>query len=178
MVDDMNKTIQGNPADAGQGAHDTNQTADNVTQQQKTFTQEELEKIIAERLKREREKYKDYEQFKKAAEELQKIKTEQEKLQAKLAEYERQLLEKEREAAEARLEATKLRILDEMGLPKSWANRIFGTTEEEIRQDVEELKKLLNIQPSKIGSGTNPSQKNNFDEIKTLDDALRLYYKK
>lgn len=94
--------------------------------------------------------------------------TEQEKLQAKLAEYERQLLEKEREAAEARLEATKLRILDEMGLPKSWASRIFGTTEEEIRQDAEELKKLLGINKT-IGTGTNPSGGGNVPkDIDTL----------
>ncbi len=157
MADDIKTNA--NPVDAGQGTDNQQQTADN-TQQTKTFTQEELERILAERLKREREKYKDYDELKKAAEELQKIKesqmSEQEKLQAKLAEYERQLLEKEREAAEARLEATKLRILDEMGLPKSWANRIFGTTEEEIRQDAEELKRLLGTAGKTVGSGTNP----------------------
>ncbi|MGB9613895.1 MAG: capsid assembly scaffolding protein Gp46 family protein [Fervidobacterium sp.] len=159
MADDvLNKVTQDNPADAVQDAQTQTQTAD--TQQTKTFTQEELDRIINERLERERKKYADYNNLKKAAEELQKIKesqmTEQEKLQAKLAEYERQLLEKEREAAEARLETTKLRILDEMGLPKSWANRIFGTTEEEIRQDAEDLKRLLGTAIKTVGSGTNP----------------------
>lgn len=158
----MNKTIQDNPADAGQDTQ-TQQTADNVTQQQsKTFTQEELEKIIAERLKREREKYKDYEQLKKAAEELQKIKesqmSEQEKLQMRLAEIEREKLERERELAELKTALVKQKVLTELGLPLSLADRIFGTTEEEIRQDAEELKKLLGLQANtKIGAGTNPA---------------------
>jgi hypothetical protein len=130
------------------------------TTQQKTFTQEELERIIAERLRREREKYKDYNELKKAAEELQKLKeaqmTEQEKLQAKLAEMEKAKMELELKLQEAQLEKMKLHILDELGLPKVWANRIFGTTEEEIRQDAEELKKLLGVSSKPIGGGTNP----------------------
>lgn len=146
-----------NPGDGGQG--------DVQSQPEKTFTQEELNRIIEERLRREREKYKDYAELKKLAEEYQKLKeaqmSETERLQAKLAEYERQLLEKEREAAEARVEALKLRVLDEMGLPKAWASRIFGTTEEEIRQDAEELKKLLGAQGKPIGGPTNPGQTDN-----------------
>lgn len=141
-----------NPGDGGQG-NDQNPPV-------KTFTQEELERILAERLKREREKYKDYDELKKAAEELKKLKeaqmSETEKLQAKLADYERQLLEKELALQEAQLESLKLKILDEMGLPKAWASRIFGTTEEEIRQDAEELKKLLGTAGKTVGSGTNP----------------------
>jgi len=128
----------------------------------KTFTQEELNKIIDERLKREREKYKDYSELKKIADEYKKIKeaemTEQEKLQQKLSEYERTLLDKEREAEELRVELLKVRILDEMGLPKTWAKRIFGTNEEEIRQDAEELKKMLGTpKPTQIGTGSNPA---------------------
>lgn len=152
MADDPNVQNQDSPR-----AGDQNQDGQ---QPGKTFTQAELEAILSDRLKREREKYKDYADLKKAAEEYQKLResqmSEQEKLQAKLAEYERQLLEKEREAAEARLESLKLRVLDEMGLPKAWAQRIFGTTEEEIRQDAEELKRLLGTAGRAIGSGTNP----------------------
>jgi len=146
-----------NPA-PGDGKQGNNQGGN---QPEKTFTQAELEAIIADRLKREREKYKDYAELKKAAEEYQKLKesqmSETEKLQARLAEYERILLEKEREAAEARLESLKLRILDEMGLPKAWASRVFGTTEEEIKNDIAELKNLLGGQNKTVGSGTNPA---------------------
>ena len=156
MADDLNTQNQGSQQ-AGDQTQDGQQPG-------KTFTQAELDAIIAERLKREREKYKDYADLKKAAEEYQKLKesqmSEQEKLQAKLAEYERQILEKEREAAEARLESLRLKILDEMGLPKAWATRIFGTTEEEIRQDAEELKRLLGTGKT-VGGGTNPPTTNN-----------------
>lgn len=165
MADDMNKQ-QSNPADAGQDNSNT-QTADN-TQQQKTFTQEELERILSERLKREREKYKDYDELRKAAEEYKKIKeaqmSEQEKLQMRLAEIEREKLERERELAELKMSMTKQKVLSELGLPLSLADRVFGETEEEIRQDAEELKKLfgLQMQPKQVGSATNPAGGGNY----------------
>lgn len=147
--------------------------------QEKTFTQAELEAVLADRLRREREKYKDYADLKKMAEEYKKLKesqmSETEKLQAKLAEYERQLLEKEREIAEARMESLKLKVLDEMGLPKSWASRIFGTTEEEIKQDAEELKKLLGVQGKPVGSGTNPANPgNNQAQVFTREQLKKM----
>lgn len=177
MTDDtknLNQTNpEPNPGDGGQG----NQ-GNQGNQPEKTFTQAELDAIIADRLKREREKYKDYAELKKMAEEYQKLKeaqmSETEKLQAKLAEYERQLLEKEREAAEARLESLKLRILDEMGLPKAWASRIFGTTEEEIRQDAEELKKLLGTPGKPVGGGTNPVNTGNQSQVFTREQLKKM----
>ncbi|MCL6611184.1 MAG: DUF4355 domain-containing protein [Peptococcaceae bacterium] len=176
MADDNKNQNLTNPGqdqnlgDGGQGKQDN--------PPEKTFTQAELEAIIADRLKRERDKYKDYADLKKAAEEYQKLKeaqmSEAEKLKAKLAEYERQLLEKEREAAEARLEALKLRVLDEMGLPKAWANRIFGTTEEEIKQDAEELKRLLGTPGRPVGSGTNPAIAGNQAQIFTREQIKKM----
>jgi len=170
MADDLKNTA--NPADGGQAPA---MKLDDK-QPDKTFTQAELEAIIADRLKREREKYKDYSDLKKAAEEYQKLKesqmSEQEKLQAKLAEYERKLLEKEREAAEAKIEGLKLKVLDSMGLPKAWADRIFGTTEEEIKKDAEELKKLLGIQ-TKVGGGTNPAGATTPKPNQLINDLIR-----
>lgn len=126
----------------------------------KTFTQAELDAVIADRLNREREKTKDYADLKKAAEEYQKLKeaqmSEQEKLQAKVAEAEKKLLEKEQEILTAKTEVLKLKILDELGLPKSWVTRIFGAEEADIRADAEELKKLLGAVGKTIGGGTNP----------------------
>ncbi len=141
----------------------TDETLKDMPQQNagKTFTQEEIDKIIADRLKREREKYKDYEELKKNAAEYQKWKesqmTEAEKLQAKLAEYEKTLADKELEVATAKAEQIKAKVLAEMGMPLNLSERIFGTTEEEIRQDAEQLKQLLGIQGRPIGSGTNPT---------------------
>lgn len=175
----MNKATQGNPADAGQDLANQTQTADNDTQQTKTFTQEELERILAERLKREREKYKDYDELKKAAEELRKIKesqmSEQEKLQMRLAEIEREKLERERELAELKTSLVKQKVLNELGLPLSLADRIFGETEEEIRQDAEELKKLLGLQANtKIGTGTNPAGGNKGTRTFTKEEIARM----
>lgn len=143
------------PADAGQGNNQKPQAESKTL----TLTQEELDRIIEQRLARERKKYADYEKLKQAAEELQKLKeaqmSEEERLQAKLAEYERKAAELELQLQEARLESAKLRILDELGLPKSWASRIFGTTEDEIRQDAQELLKLLRSAQG-VGAPTNP----------------------
>lgn len=173
-------TGQGNNTQTGDG-NNANTGGDNTNKggnETKTFTQAELDVIIADRLKREKEKYKDYAELKKLAEEYQKVKesqmSETEKLQAKLAEYERQLLEKEREAAEARLESLKLKVLDEMGLPKAWASRIFGTTEEEIKQDAEELKKLLGTPGKPVGGGTNPANSGNQAQVFTREQIKKM----
>jgi len=151
MDEDIKKDQQV-PDDAGKEPKDG--VAD-----KKTFT-EEVNRIVQERLAREREKYKDYADLKKAADELKKLKesqmSETEKLQTRISELERAVLEKEREAAEARIEATKLRVLEQVGLPKDWADRIYGTTEEEIRKDAEQLKKLLGGSGKPVGGGTNP----------------------
>lgn len=158
MADELNAQTN-NTANAGQNTQNTAGSTQNV--ETKTFTQEELDRIINERLERERKKYADYNDLKKAAEELQKIKesqmTEQEKLQAKLAEYERTMADKELELASLKAEQIKTKVLTEMGLPLSWSSRIFGTTEEEIKADAEELKKLLGVQGKPIGGGTNPA---------------------
>lgn len=144
--------------DAGQV---TNQTGGGDTNAGKTFTQEDVDRIINERLAREREKYKDYGNLKKAAEELQALKesqmSEQEKLQAKLAEYEKTVADKELELAAIKADTLKQKVLADMGLPLNLATRIFGTSEEEIKKDAEELKAVLNIQSKPIGSGTNPA---------------------
>ena len=157
FADGGDGTGQGTNTQTGGGSNDANNGGGNNTgNAPKTFTQEDIDRIINERLAREREKYKDYNDLKKAAEELQKIKesqmTEQEKLQAKLAEYERVMADRELELASLRAEQIKTKVLTEMGLPLSWASRIFGTTEEEIKADAEEFKKLLGVQGKPIGN--------------------------
>lgn len=157
LQNQQNQQDQQNPGDGGQG--------DNQNQPEpKTLTQDEVNRILQERLARERRKWeKELEQYKQAAEELRKLKeaqmSEEEKLQARLAEYERKVADLELALAEARLESAKLRILDELGLPKAFASRLFGTTEEELRQDAQELAKLLNsFKP--VGNPTNPPNNN------------------
>lgn len=163
-------TGQGNPA-GGTGAGSPGQGSGDggAGGGAKTYSQEELDRIIGERLGRERQKYGDYEDLKKRAGEYDKLKASQmsdlEKAQAKAADEEKKRITAEREAAEARLEAKKLLILEELGLAKSFANRVFGTTEEEIRNDAKALQKLLGEKGKAVGSASNPGGGGGQDEV-------------
>lgn len=112
----------------------------------KLLTQEEVERILKERLERERKKYADYPTLKKKAEEYE----------AKLEELEKMLLERETELESVRLEAKKRDAVLRAGLPLELADRVLGTTDEEIAQDVERLKQLFSANKS-IGIPTNPA---------------------
>jgi DNA repair exonuclease SbcCD ATPase subunit len=126
----------------------------------KTFTQEDIDRIINERLERVRGKYKDYDDMKKAADELKTLKeskmTDDEKVKARIAELEKKLGDTTTELTRERTERLKVKILDDMKLPTAWASRIFGTTEEEIKKDAAELKKLLGEKGTSLGGGSNP----------------------
>jgi hypothetical protein len=129
----------------------------------KTFTQEDINKIVVERLAREKEKYSDYETLKQKATKLDELdlanKSELEKEQAKSAKFEKLLAEKEKEKQLLLIENLKLSLLETAGLPKSWSKRISGTTEDEIKADIEELKKVLGDKAANIGQsiGGKPS---------------------
>lgn len=138
--------------------------------QERLFRQEEVNRIIAERLAREQEKYKDYEELKKAAQRLKEIedanKSEVEKAKQEAEQLKKMLEEKEREKQKILIENLKLQILDEAGLPKSWAKRILGESEDQIRADVEELKSLLKDKTLNVGKvvGGEP-QMPDFDKM-------------
>jgi len=51
----------------------------------------------------------------------------------------------------------KVQALEKAGLPTAWADRIVGTDDKEIEEDIKELQKLLGMSPTKVGSGTNPA---------------------
>jgi len=128
----------------------------------KTFTQAELDRILGERLAREREKYQDYDQLKAASEELKKLKEAQmseiEKAKTAAAEVEAKLKAKEAEVEALRVEQLRARLVTEAGLPVALASRVRGTTEDEIKADIEELKKLVKPAGSgPLGSGTSPA---------------------
>ena len=123
--------------------------------QEKTFTQDELNQKISERLAREKEKFADYEALKQKAAKLDELdlanKTELEKEQAKAAQLEKLLAEKEVEKQQLLTENLKLALLEAAGLPKTWAKRITGKTEEEIKADIEDLKKVLGDKVADLG---------------------------
>lgn len=145
----------------------------------KTFTQDELDKIVSERLERERKKYADYADLKKTAAEFERLResqmTEQEKLQARLAELEKQLLDKELEAVEAQQRLMRARVAEQMGLPVALAERLTGTTEDELKTDAAKLQELLSAQtggPPKASSKQGAPE-NRAPSATTVGDMIR-----
>lgn len=149
----------------------------------KTFSQEDLDKKIEQRLKREREKYADYEDLKKAREELDEIKkgqmTEQEKLKAELEKAQAEANEAAAKTAALELERTKEKICREAGLPDGFADRLKGSTEEELKADVELMKKLVPATP-KGGKGApvGGGDPGNTSTGNALTDAISKHYNK
>jgi hypothetical protein len=140
-------------------------------QEVKLFKQEDVDRIVSERLAREKEKYKDFEEYKKAKVKLDEIenanKTELDKAKTEKEVLEKQLVQKELERKQLEVENLKLSLLDLAGLPKSWVKRILGQTEDEIKADIEELKKLLLEKGINIGQGVGgePKKMPDFDNM-------------
>lgn len=100
----------------------------------KTFTQDEVNRIVKGRLAREREKYKDYEVLAKTSKrngEKEKASVpELERMKAELEEMKRLVSKKDEEARRQAIYNLKLELLEAEGLPKYWAKRILGETED------------------------------------------------
>ncbi len=104
-------------------------------------TQEQLNAIIGERLSRlEKKNSEETAGLRKEIETLTKAKDEN---AAKLAESEKKLKESESKVKEYETAAVKARIAKEAGIPEGFVDRLRGTTEEELKKDAEELKKLF-----------------------------------
>jgi hypothetical protein len=153
----------------------------------KTFTQEELDQKIKDRLDRERKKYANYADLEakaKRLEELEKAKlSDEEKAAKRVAELEEKAAEldkviKEKELRDLKRSKIEQAIADgKMELPKgktidSLVKRCFGTSEEEIDSDVEELISFFpKAEPPKgQGMGTQTSEKP--ATAKTIDEEL------
>lgn len=134
-------------------------------EQNKTFTQAEVDAIVASRLAREKEKYKDYDDLKKKAAEHDKRQQAEmndlEKANARIKELEAKSTESEKKIAAFELEKLKLKVLKDQKMSLDLADRLHGTTEEELTADAKNLAKLLKdlgatgISGS-IGSSSNP----------------------
>lgn len=142
---------------------------DKKTTEDKTFSQADLDRLVKERLERERKKFADYDELKKAKDELEELKKKD------LSELERERQEKEAikaekarvdaEIAALKVEGLKSRLVLAAGLPLELVDRVRGTTEEEIKADIEQVKKFL--KPTSVGAPTNPgTQKDESDEAR------------
>lgn len=119
-------------------------------------TQEELNAVIGERISRVEKKYSEEAAgLRKEIETLTAGKTENE---TKFADLSKKLEEAEKKVKTYETAAVKARIAKEVGIPDSLADRLRGTTEEELKKDAEGLKKVIphysapNKQTSEAGS--------------------------
>ena len=159
---------------------------------EKTFTQTELDAIIKERLDRQKVKYEQLLMEAKGGGSLQnpphedllssfQISPKSDPLEnlegnlkgentsemaKKLAEYEQKIANFEREKADM----MKVKMLEDAGLPAALADRIKGTSPEELANDIAALKSIM---PISIGSPASPAEKDGVkvftkDELSTM----------
>lgn len=106
-------------------------------------TQEEFDKRIKERIKRETDKFSDYESLKTQIGELNnKIDTLNSELSGKDSKYgelETKYNESVQKNAKYESDSVKTRLALEAGLPYGMVSRVNGTTEDEIRADIDTL---------------------------------------
>ena len=132
-------------------------------------TQEEFDAAIKDRIERERkslsEKYSDYEDLKKKNTEYEaqvsKLSEANKAYETKASEYDRQISELSSKIKGYETDSAKTRIALEMGLPYEMANRLSGSTEEEIKKDAELLSKFVNRQNPAPTSSNEPQRYSN-----------------
>jgi len=155
----------------------TQEQAENTTSQSasegKTFTQEELNKIISERLAREKKAREELEnKLKQYKEQVEKNLPEAERYKREAEEYKKQFEAAQKALHDAQVTQMKYEMLEKEGLPKAWARRIQGETEEDIRNDIAELKKLLGVQ-SGVGNAVFPQSGKPASINDLINSALR-----
>ena len=124
-------------------------------------TQEELDAVIQGRLDRERKKFVGFDELKAKAAEYEKQKqaamTDAEKKDARLKELETQNADLTSQLSDREAKVLRVQMLEAAGLPTSWAERVHGTTAEEIKADVGELTKLLGVKKPSVGGPGAPA---------------------
>ncbi len=135
-------------------------------------TQEELNGIIESRVKREREKYADYEDLKTQVSGFDETKKTYEQtineLQTKADSVE-ELMKKNQQLE---INSMKLNIAVKNGLPLEMANRLAGTTEEELNEDATKMASFI------VQKRTQPLKNTEKVEGNTEDEAYRRMLKK
>lgn len=118
--------------------------------EEKTFSQEELNSIVSERLNKEKEKYaKQVEELTHKAEAYEKqiatFTSQLDEINKKVATHETELKERDAKIQSYETQSVKMRVAHEVGIPYELADRLSGTTEEEIKADAESMKGLINL---------------------------------
>ncbi|HOO54751.1 MAG TPA: DUF4355 domain-containing protein [Methanothrix sp.] len=123
-----------------------------MADEDKKFTQEDVDKIVQERLARERAKFSDYDQIKA---ELEATRTSHAELKAENTDLKAQIAERDGKLKDSELKAQKIEIATKAGLSEALADRLRGTTPDELEADAKRLAEAMGPGPS-VGSGTNP----------------------
>lgn len=125
-------------------------------------TQEELDALIQGRLDRERKKFAGFDELKAKAAEYEKQRqaamTDAEKKDARLKELEAANADLTSQLTDREAKVLRVQVLEAAGLPTSWAERVHGTTAEEIKADVGELTKLLGAKKQSVGGSAAPAE--------------------
>lgn len=135
-------------------------------------TQEEFDKKIKERIKRETDKFSDYDDLKKQVGELndkiENLNSELSGKDTKYGELEKKYTESESKNAKYESDSVKTRIALESGLPYGMIERVNGSTEEEIKADIEKLLSFTSSQTI-----TQPMFTGNEGDSSSIDSALK-----
>lgn len=135
----------------------------------KTFTQAEVDRLIDERLKRERAKYSDYDALKSKAAKADQLEDEKKTGEQKLADQIKSLQD---DLAKERHRALIAEVAREKKLTAKQAERLRGSTREELEADADELREAFGSKAddgkdkddSKDGSKTKDGKSDSDDD--------------
>jgi len=123
-----------------------------MADEDKKFSQSDVDKIVQERLARERAKFSDYDEIRS---ELEATRAEHAALKAENTDLKAQLADQVVKMKDSELRNLKAEIAKKAGLSDALADRLQGSTEEELRADAMRLAESIGPGP-KVGEGTNP----------------------
>lgn len=147
-------------------------------------TQEELNAVIKDRLEREQKKHSEataelQNKYDTTLKEFEALKTANDELNKKVSSYDEKYKNYDSEMNELRTkvknyesDSVKTRICKEVGIPEELKGRLHGDTEEDIKKDAEELKKIFpSMDAPRRQTEVLPSEKD--DEREALRDMLK-----
>lgn len=123
-----------------------------MADEDKKFSQDDVDKIVQDRLARERAKFSDYDQIKA---ELEATRAAHAELKAENTDLKAELAEKDGKMRDSETRAKKIEIATRAGLSEALADRLQGTTPEELAADAKRLAEAMGPGPA-VGSGTAP----------------------
>jgi hypothetical protein len=123
-----------------------------MADEDKKFSQTDVDEIVKDRLAREKAKYADYDQIKA---ELEATRASHAELKAENTALKADLADRDGKLRDSETRAMKAEIAKAAGLPEGLADRLQGTTPEELEADAKRLAEAMGPGPA-VGAGTAP----------------------